>query len=191
MALTDLLMPVTAQKIGPATENRSRPKVYYLNSRDFRGMKPNLKSGGTVLFVNDRGVKKIEIAETPIQFQGIQAMSQGATASAYVTTNYGTITPTSSATAADQTVISKYFSEAATVNGGSIRLPDPFVQRLAVVQNTTTGTITVRARGTTSAIDGSTAGYVIQGGERVHFLAPTAATAGTTAGWRTAADVGV
>ena len=86
---------------------------------------------------------------------------------------------------------SKYYNEVNSVNGGTVRLPDPFAKRLVVIVNGTTGAINVRARGTTSAINGSTAAYSIAGGQRAHFLAPTAATAGTTAGWRVAKDVGI
>lgn len=189
--LSDLTFPVTAKKIGASSVALSRPKVYYLKSSDLLRIEADSVRGNAVLTVKEDGKskqKKVELYESPNEFIGAQAQSQGATANPYAAFNYAVLLPTSSATAADQNVAQKYFNEISSVNGGTVRLPDPFVKRLVILQNTTTGPVTVRARGTTSPINGSTAGFTLAAGARKHFLAPTAATAGTTAGWQTAID---
>lgn len=191
MALTDLSFPVTSKKIGPSATVLSRPKVYYLKSSDIIDIFPDtVRNASVVKLKTGAGVKKVELYEIPDELLAVQALSQGATNAVVFTKSYQALAPTSSATAADQSVASKYYNEVSTVNGGTVRLPDPFVKRLVVIVNGLTGPINVLGRGTTSAIMGSTAPYVISAGERIHFVAPTAATAGTTAGWKTAIDVG-
>lgn len=191
MAVTDLSFPLTAKKNGPSAAVLSRPKVYYLKSSDLIDFLPDTVRAGTVLTVRTKGgSKKVEVYEAPDEVLAMQALAQGATANAVMTKAYQNLAPTSSATAADQSVASRYYNEVNSVNGGTVRLPDPFVRRITVINNLTTGTVNVLGRGTTSPIQGSTATYVIQALERIHFVAPTAATAGTTAGWKTAIDVG-
>jgi len=187
MALTDLSFPVTARKDGPSATNLSRPKVFYLKSSDLLQMVADADAGAAVIKVRSNK-KKVELYESPDEFLAAQALSQGATGAAVFTKHYQNLAPTSSATAADQSVASKYYNEINSVNGGTVRLPDPFTRRIAVVVNMTTGPVYVRGRGTTSAIDGSTAAYTLAAGARKHFVAPTAATAGTTAPWKTAID---
>lgn len=198
MALTDLSFPVTAKSIGPrSVPFVGRPKVFYLKSSDLMRMNPDVTRSATIIKVTDLK-KKVELYETPDEFLAMQALSQGATSAAPFVKNYAVAAPTSSATAADQTTL-KYYNEVITnvASAVALRLPDPFVKRLVVINNLTTGAISVLGRGTTTPIyktsstqGGPTAAYVIQGGERVHFLAPTAATAGTTAGWYIGVDVG-
>lgn len=190
MALTDLSFPVTAKKIGPGAVPLSRPKVFYLKSSDLKKLAPDILRSSANIWVKELG-RKVELYETPDEFLAMQALSQGATASAVFTKAYGVLAPTASATAGDGTVPVKYYNQIATsVAGNYVRLPDPFVRRLVVIDNLTTGAITVNARGTTSPINGVTSAYTINALERVHFVAPTAATANTTAGWKVAADVG-
>lgn len=197
MALTDLSFPVTAKRIGPGIPPVvGRPRVFYLKSSDLMKMSPDvLRSATTIKVVDLR--KKVDLYETPDEFLAMQALSQGATAAGVFIKAYQNLAPTSSATAADQSVASKYYNEVNSVNGGTVRLPDPFTKRLVVINNFTTGTISVLGRGTTTPIyktsstqGGPTAAYVIGAGERIHFVAPTAATAGTTAGWYVGIDVG-
>ncbi len=194
MSQTDLLFHVTAKKIGPAAEVRSRPKVFYVQPATLERVTADLRNGNAILFLNDHNKRKVEVYETPSEVLAMQALSQGATAAADFVKHYQNLAPTSSATAADQNVASKYYNEVNSVNGGTVRLPDPFVRRLVVINNFTTGSVNVLGRGTTSPISGtgafSTAAYTIHAGERVTFLAPTAATAGTTVGWKVATDVG-
>lgn len=187
MALTDLSFPVTARKDGPSATNLSRPKVFYLKSSDLLQLVADADSGAAVIKVKSNK-KKVELYETPDEFLAAQALSQGATGAAVFTKAYQNLAPTSSATAADQNVASKYYNEVNSVNGGSVRLPDPFAKRNVVIVNMTTGSVYVRGRGTSSAIDGSTGAYTLAAGARKHFVAPTAATAGTTAPWKTAID---
>lgn len=187
MALTDLTFPVTAKKLGPASANLSRPRVFYLKSSDLLQLAADADANAAVIKVA-RNKQKVELYESPDDFRAAQALSQGATGAAVFTKSYQNLAPTSSATAADQNVASVYYNEVNSVNGGSVRLPDPFNRNIVVITNLTTGSIYVRGRGTTSAIDGSTAAYTIVAGKRRHFVAPTAATAGTTAGWKTAID---
>lgn len=188
----DILIPVTASKVGPTAADPARDakaKVYYLKASDLLKLEADTVRNASVLTVKDKTTKKVTLIETPNEFQAALAMAQGATAGLYVAMAYQVITPTASATAADQPVLSKYLNEVSTYLAASkVRLPDPFTRRLAVVVNTTTGSITVNGRGTTSPINGSTAGYTIPGLSRKHFSAPTAATAGTTAGWQVATD---
>lgn len=192
MALTDLSFPVTAKKDGPGAVPLSRPKVFYLKSSDLiKGPVPDVVRSSSNIWVKGTIKKKVELFETPDEFLAMQSLSQGATASAAFTKAYAVLAPTASATAADGTVPSRYYNEILTsVVGNYVRLPDPFVRRLVVINNLTTGPITVNGRGATSPINGTTAAYTIQGLERAHFVAPTAATAGTTAGWKVASDVG-
>lgn len=187
MPLTDLSFPVTAKKIGPAATNLSRPKVFYLKSSDLLQLVADSDAGAAVIKVN-KNKQKVELYESPDEFLAAQALSQGATGAAVFTKSYQNLAPTSSATAADQNVASKYYNEINSVNGGSVRLPDPFAKKNVVLVNMTTGPVYVRGRGTTSAIDGSTAAFTLAAGARKHFVAPTAATAGTTAPWKTAID---
>lgn len=189
MALTDLSFPVTGKKIGPSAVASTRPKVFYLKSSDLIKLEPATRTGSAVIKVNDTR-KKVELYETPDEFLAMQALSQGATGQIVFTKHYQNLAPTSSATAADQNTASKYYNEINTVNGGTVRLPDPFVRRLAVIVNGTTGTVNVRPVGQTATINGVTAAYSIGAGERIHFVAPTASTAGTTAPWKVATDVG-
>jgi hypothetical protein len=187
---TDLTFPVTTIKDGPRNVNSSRPKVFYLMNEDVGKLQYNSITDQTVLKLKKgAGGQKLVLAEAPDEFRAMQALSQGATNSAVFTKHYQNLAPTSSATASDQSVASKYYNEVNSVNGGGVRLPDPFVRRLVVIENMTTGSVVVRARGTTGVIDGSTGAYTIAAGKRIHFLAPTAATAGTTAPWKTAIDV--
>lgn len=191
MALTDLSFPVTAKKIGPSAIPLVRPRVFYLKSSDLVKQEFSSRTGNFVIKVKDVS-KKVELYEAPDEFLAAQALSQGATAAAAFAKNYAVAAPTSSATAADQTTL-KYYNQVITNVAAAqpLRLPDPFVRRLVVIDNLTTGAISVLGRGTTSAIIGSgTASYVIGAGERIHFVAPTAATAGTTAPWRVAQDIG-
>lgn len=187
MALTDLSFPVTARKDGPSATNLSRPKVFYLKSSDLLQLNADADAGAAVIKVRNNK-KKVELYESPDEFLAAQALSQGATNTIAFTKHYQNLAPTSSATAADQNVASKYYNEINTVNGGTVRLPDPFTRRLVVLVNGLTGPVYVLGRGTTSAIDGSTAAYTLAAGARKHFVAPTAATAGTTAPWKTAID---
>jgi len=198
MALTDLSFPITAKKIGPSGTVLSRPKVFYLRSSDLRRMSPDIVRSGTVIHISDPNKRKLELFETPDEFLAMQALSQGATNAIVFTKHYQNLAPTSSATAADRTIASKYYNEITTINGGTVRLPDPMSRRLAVVVNGLTGPISIYPNPTSSAtatqqnrIDGATAAYVIGAGERIHFVAPTASTAGAVALWRTANDVGV
>jgi len=169
------------------------PKVVYIKSSDIIKIEPDLRNGATRIKVND--VKKnITVYETPDEVLGMQALAQGATAAQVFTKSYAALAPTSSATAADGTVPSRYYNEISTTQTvNTVRLPDPFNRRLLVIQNLTPTAVIVYGRGS-SPIAGtganSTGGYTIQGLERVHFLAPTASTAGTTVGWRVAKDVG-
>lgn len=188
MALTDLSFPLTAKKIGPSATVLSRPKVFYLKSSDLLKYDPDTVRNATILKVNQGGTKKVEVYESPDEFLAMQALSQGATNSVVFTKAYQNLAPTSSATAADQNVASKYYNEISTINGGTVRLPDPFTKRLVVLVNGLTGPVSVLGRGTTSPINGSTAAYSLLAGKRIHFLAPTAATLGTTAPWKTAID---
>jgi len=198
MALTDLSFPVTAKKIGPASLPLSRPKVFYLRSSDLRRMAPDITRSNAVLFISDPNKRKVEVYETPDEFLAMQALSQGATNAIVFTKNYQNLAPTSSATAADRSIASKYYNEITTINGGTVRLPDPMSRRLVVVVNGLTGPISIYPGPTSSAtatqqnrIEGVTAAYAIGAGERIHFVAPTASTAGAVALWRTANDVGV
>lgn len=192
MALTDLSFPVTSKKDGPGALPSSPPRVFYLKASDLiAGPIPAVASGNAIIKVKQVIKKKVELYETPDEFLAMQALSQGATASAVFAKAYGVLAPTASATAGDGTVPIKYYNQIATsVVGNYVRLPDPFVRRLVVIDNLTTGSITVNARGTTSPINGVTSAYTIGALERIHFVAPTAATAGTTAGWKVARDVG-
>lgn len=137
--------------------------------------------------------RKVELIESPDEFLGMQALSQGATASQVFTKIYAALTPTSSATGADAVtaaaVPTKFYNEISSVGTvGYVRLPDPFVKRNFVFQNLTGTAVSVNGRGTTSPINASTAAYTLAAYKRIHFVAPTAATAGTTAGWQTAVD---
>lgn len=195
MALTDLSFPVTAKKIGPGATALSTPKVFYLKSSDLLALKGDVTHGNAILKVADLK-QKVETYETPDEVLAMQALGQGATAQIVFTKNYQALAPTSSATAADQSVASKYYNEVSSVNGGTVRLPDPMSKRLVVIVNGLTGPINVRAGATSSAtaadqnrINGVTAAYSLAAGKRVHFLAPTASTAGAVARWKTASDV--
>ena len=196
MALTDLSFPITAKKIGPSGTVLTRPKVFYLKSSDLKRMSPDTVRAATMLFINDPNRRKIEIHESPDEFLAAQALSQGATNSIVFTKHYQNLAPTSSATAADRTVASKYYNEISTINGGTIKLPDPMSRRLVVVVNGLTGPISIYPNGPTSSataaqqnrIDGATAAFVIAAGARKHFLAPTAGTAGAISLWKTAVD---
>lgn len=195
MALTDLSFPVTAKKIGPGATALSTPKVFYLKSSDLLSLKGDTTNSNAILKVADLK-QKVETYETPDEVLAMQALSQGATAQIVFTKNYQNLAPTSSATAANQNVASTYYNEINTVNGGTVRLPDPATKRLVVLVNGLTGPVSVRAGATSSAtaadqnrINGATAAYSLAAGKRVHFLAPTAAAAGAVALWKTASDV--
>lgn len=196
MALSDILIPLTAKRHGPQTVSLTRPKVYYLDPKDLKKVNYSSVRGNTAIFVKHNDAK-IEIYETPDEFLGAESLSQGVTANAYVTKIYGALAPTSSATFADFTVASRYYNEVSTVNGGTVKLPDPFVKRLVIINNLTTGPMNVRgssagnnATGASagSTINGATGAYIVPALKRVHFFAPTAGTAGTTASWMTAID---
>ncbi len=198
MALTDLYVPLTAKKIGPgpAPAREARPKVHYLKPSDVSKIEPDTVGDNTIIYLKyARTGRKVAVFETPDEYQGAIALSQGATANPNFVKNWKALTPTSSATQADMStgagggVANKYINDVTTINGGYVLLPDPFVKRLVTIHNQTTGSINVVAVGTTASINGSTAPYVITTLKRIHFLAPTAATAGTTAGWKTAIDV--
>lgn len=194
MALTDILIPATAFKIGPSVQNPARGskcKVYYIKSSDIAKVSAHSVNGNAIVFMkhsNARSLRKISLVESPNQFLAAQAQSQGATANAYFAVNWQALTPTSSATHADMNAASKYLNDVTTINGGYVKMPDPFSSRLAIVFNQTTGPIYAKGQNSTATINGSTAAYTIAAGKRVHFTAPTAATAGTTAGWKTATD---
>ena len=195
MAQTDLSFPVTAKRIGPSKDVLTRPKVFYLKSADLIKLEPDSVRGSAVIKVRDTQ-KKVELYESPDEFLAMQALSQGATNSIVFTKHYQNLAPTSSATAADRTVASKYYNEISTINGGSVKLPDPMSRRLVVIVNGLTGPINVYPNGPTSSatateqnrINGATAAYVLAAGDRIHFLAPTASTAGASSFWKTAVD---
>lgn len=187
MALTDLSFPVTARKEGPSATNLSRPRVFYLKSSDLLQLVSDSDAGAAVIKVRGNK-KKVELYESPNEFLAAQALAQGATANIYAAYNIASAQTATGATQSSALDITKYFTEISAGNGLSVELPDPFVRRLCVIQNTTTGSIQVFGRGTTSPVNGSTAAYTLAAGKRKHFVAPTAATAGTTAGWRVATD---
>ncbi len=191
MPLTDLSFRVTAKKIGPSAAGAlSTPRVFYLKSSDLLKLEASRTNLNAIIKVKDPATK-VELYETPDEFLAMQALSQGATASQVFTKGYAALAPTSSATAADGTVPSKYYNEISTTGTvNTVKLPDPFTRRLVKINNLTGTGVTVYARGTTSAINGSTAAYTIGPLEEVTFVAPTASTAGTTAGWKTAIDSG-
>lgn len=193
MALTDnILIPLTAKKIGPGNTpaRGARAKVFYLKPSDLQKAEPDTVRGNAIIKVGSaRSPKKVELLESPNELIAAQALAQGATAQAYFAANWQALTPTSSATYADMNAASRYLNDVTTINGGYIKMPDPFTRRLAVVFNQTTGSILARAQNSTATINGSTGSYTIAAGKRVHFTAPTAATAGTTAGWKVATDV--
>ena len=107
MPLTDLSFAVTAKKLGPAAANLSRPKVFYLKSSDLMQLSADADAGAAVIKVN-KNKQKIELYESPDDFLAAQALSQSATGAAVFTKSYQNLAPTSSATAADQSVASKY-----------------------------------------------------------------------------------
>jgi hypothetical protein len=195
MGLTDLSFAVTARKDGPSATNLSRAKVFYLKSSDLLQLNADADAGAAVIKVRSNK-KKVELYESPDEFLAAQALSQGATNSIAFTKHYQNLAPTSSATAADRTVASKYYNEISTINGGSVKLPDPMSRRLVVIVNGLTGPINVYPNGPTSSatatqqnrIDGATAVYVLAAGARKHFVAPTATTAGSISLWKTAVD---
>lgn len=196
--LSDLSFPVTAKTIGPSVTPTTRdafsppPRVFYLNSAQLVKMEPDVTRNALTIKVTGTQ-KKVALFETPDEFLAAQALAQGATASQAFTSQYAVLAPTSSATLADQTTM-RYYNDVVTnvASSTALRLPDPFAgRRLIVIKNlTATSAISVLARGTTSPINGVTSAYVIGVGERAHFVAPTAATAGTTVGWRVARDPG-
>ena len=189
MAISDIIIPLTAKKDGPAATNLSPSRVFYLKGSDLVRMVPDADGGNAVVFVGTRGkAKKVELVESPNEFLAAQALSQGATANIYAAYNIASAQGATGSTPATALDITNYFTEVSSGNGLSVELPDPFVRRLCVIQNTTTGSINVFGRGTTSPINGSTAAYTLAAGKRKHFVAPTAATAGTTAGWKVATD---
>jgi len=185
--LTDLSFPVTAKKLGPSAVALTRAKVFYLKSSDLLKLEADSVRNAAILKVAPLK-QKVELFESPDEFLAAQALSQGATANPNFAKAWQNLAPTSATAEGNQNVASKYLNDITTVNGGYVRLPDPFVRRLVILHNQTTGSINVNARGTTSPIDGSTGGYVLAAGKRRHFVAPTAATAGTTAGWLVAKD---
>lgn len=188
MGLSDILIPLTARQLGPDSQDLNRPRVYYLKAADLGGLHAET-TRNTLTIKELRGNRrKVELYESPDEFIAMQSLSQGVTANAYFTKAYQNLAPTSSATAADAAVASKYYNEISTINGGNLRLPDPFAKRIVVLNNMLTGPVNVFGRGTTTSIDGSTAAFVLKAGVRKHFVAPTAATAGTTAPWKTAVD---
>jgi len=183
MANSDIALQVTAKGIGPGPL-RTRPKVFFLQSIDIEGLEPgDVPLDDLVIKLNKRP-KRVRTYESFSDFQAIQALSQGATSSIYFQSKYEAVTATSGTQALDAT---KYIHEVNAGNGGGVVLPDPFYRKVLVVFNTTTGSITITGRGTTSPIDGSTAALTILAGKRKHFAAPVIpTTAGTTAGWQTA-----
>ncbi len=187
MPLTDLSFPVTAKKIGPAATNLSRPKVFYLKSSDLLQLVADADAGAAVIKVN-KNKQKVELYESPNEFLAAQAMSQGATANIYAANNFASAQTATGASHSSALDITKYYTEVSAGNGLSVQLPDPFVRRLCVIHNTTTGSINVFPINPTGTIDGSTGAYVITAGKRKHFVAPTASTAGTTAPWKSAID---
>ena len=192
MPSTDLTFPVTAKKIGPGATVLSRPKVFYLNSSDLMKVEPDTVRNATILKLN-KPPGKVELIESPNEFLAAQALAQGATANINAAFHIASAQTASGSTAGAALVITKYFTEVNAGNGLGVLLPDPFVRRNCVIINTTTGSINVFASrlsggGTAAQIDGSTATYVLTTGKRKHFVAPTAATANTTAPWQTAKD---
>lgn len=195
-ASENVFVKLTAKKIGPgfAPAREARAKVYYLKPADLDKIVPDTVRGNAVIFVKNSSQtapRKVELLETPDEFSAAQALAQGATASPIFAANWQAILPTSVNVDGATHVLSKYLTD--IVTGGiatpRVFLPDPFVRKLAVVNNTTTAAITVFGRGTTSPVNGGTAGYSVAAGTRRVFSAPTAATAGTTAGWKVATDV--
>lgn len=188
MALSDVLVPLTAKKIGPSATTLTRAKVHYLKSSS-EPYKVNYDSvRNNAIIFQSRPNRKIELLETPDELTAAQALAQGATANINAAFHIASAQTASGSTVGSALAITKYFTEVSAGNGLGVVLPDPFVRRLCVIKNTTTGTITVYGRGATSPIEGSTAGYSLTTGKRKHFVAPTAATAGTTAGWKIATD---
>lgn len=203
MANTDITIPVTAKAIGPVNASgiagfRSRPKVFYLQSQDMDGGPQAGATSGSNVFDDTiiklkQNPKRVRIYESPSDFIAAQALSQGATASIQFASKYVAVTASGStvgsAIAIDQT---KYIVEVNAGNGSGVQLPDPFLRKVVVIYNTTTGSVNVYSNrtgtGVTFApIDGSTATYVLPAGKRRHFAAPVIpTTAGTTAGWQTA-----
>lgn len=201
MAQTDIAIPLTAKQIGPAqgpansgiSQFRSRPKVFYVQSQDLLGGPiPGLTYDDAILKLN-KAPNRVRVYESASDFLAAQALAQGATASIQFASKYAAVTASGStvgsAIAIDQT---KYIVEVNAGNGLGVQLPDPFLRKVVVIYNTTTGSINVYPNrtgvgATFAPIDGSTATYVIPPGKRRHFAAPNIpTTAGTTAGWQTA-----
>ena len=192
MALSDVQIPLTAKKDRPLAVPLSRPKVFYLKGSDFIQFDPDTVRAATILRVRtNSGTKKVEVYEAPNEVIAMQALAQGATANPYFTAVYTTTAATGNTPALAQPLAS-YFNQVNGSGGLAVSLPDPFVKRLLVIQNTGTGPFSVFGRNATAFINGSTAAFIIQAGQRRHFLAPTAGTASTAStvnNWKTAIDV--
>ena len=193
MPLSDLVFPLTGKKIGPSATVLSRPKVHYLRSSDLVDFNPDTVRAGTILTVLTKGgEKKVEIYETPNEFSAAQALAQGATGNIYAAIYYTATGATGSSPAAAQP-LTNYINNINSGAGGLlVSLPDPFVRRLVVILNTSTGSIGVVGRNATAYINGATAAVVLLPGQRKHFLAPTqgtASSAGQVNQWKTAIDV--
>lgn len=193
MPLTDLQIPLTAKKIGPSATVLSRPKVYYLKTADFIDSSPDTLRAATILKVRtNAGVKKVEVFEAPNEVMAAQGFAQAGTGSIYSNLFYTATGATGSSPAAAQP-LTNYFNNINSGAGGLlVSLPDPFVRRLVVVINTSTGPIGVVGRNATAYINGATAAIVVAVGQRRHFLAPTqgtASSAGQVNQWKTAIDV--
>jgi hypothetical protein len=189
MPLHDLSATVTAKSIGPRADTPlTAAKVFYLKASELLKQEASNTNGNAIIFVNPYK-KKVELYETPDELAAMQLLSQGTTASSKFAAHFAAVTPTSSATAADQTALTAYYSEINAVGAfGGVKLPDPFTKRLCVVQNFTGTSVSMYPNNTTSTINGSTAAYVMPARKRVHFVGPTASTAGSFVGWRVAKD---
>lgn len=196
MANTDLTIPLTAKQIGPAQGSglsgfRTRPKVFYLQSQDLTGGPEAGLTYDDSVFKLKMNPKRVRCYESVSDFLAAQALSQGATASINFASKYAAVTASGSTVGSAIDIDpTKYITEINAGNGLGVQLPDPFARKVAVLYNTTTGSINVypsQGGSTGGTIDGATAAYVLPAGKRRHFAAPVIpTTAGTTAGWQSA-----
>ena len=187
----NVIVPVTARRIGPSAEDLTRAKVFYLPEEDIKEIVANRgDKKGAVIFRHAARGGKIEVYESVLDVKTAQA--EGASTNPYIGHNYAAITAAGSniTAAAD---LSKYLHKITAATAGSadgVQLPAPSARNVVVVVNGTSVPVEVFPNGASAYIDDGASGAskTLPAFTRMHFYTPPTTGDGASAVWKTALD---
>lgn len=187
--MANVIVPLTAKKIGASAANLSRAKVFYLPEDDIKSIQADLVNKGAVIKLKDRATK-IEVYESVMDVKTGQA--EGASTNPYIASNYTAVTAAGSVitSATDLTRYLNRVTAATADSADGVQLPPPSDRNVVVVVNGTSVPVEVFPNGASSYIDSGASGAskTLGAFKRLHFYTEPTTGNGASAVWKTAID---